>query len=711
MAREQPTTPDDRIQVLLRRKIFIYTVIYTLAALLLVAFISIVPLFNKLKEAEEQSLLATARTRAVAIGEYIGRISDISRQITSRSAIRERLALFDAGKTSLADLRRFTRPKLADALHGSAEALGITRLSANGTVVIRVGLPIPVEHFSLPPEGSRTVLLDVPRVLQGKLVLLAGAPIRDSRGVRLGTDLIAFATNALQKIVRAPDGLGESGVCLLGSTGDKGGVIFFPGRNMPPKIYNRPPKDPALTLALRRAGQGESGQLHLQGKRGRILLVYSPVPGTRWGLLVHMDEQELFSHVNREFWSVGLLALLLALCGGAGIFFLLRPFTSRVLLYSSAMAKLNSALQQEIADRTLAEESLRRSKQEWEQTFESITDALAIIDLDGKVIKMNRAAEALQKKLAPHLTDGQSCRVFSGLNRHEGKCPFDRLLRTKQPEYCELHESYTGQDFLVSVFPLLDDTGEVRGAVHIAHDITEQKKMDRLKDEMISTVSHEMRTPLTAMLGFVEYMLENEVPLKQQRDYLQTVHRETVRLNELISNFLDLQRLQADLETYHMEPMEVPGLLQEAAHLFAVASAMHTLEVACPADLPLLYGDRRRLGQVLKNLVSNAIRYSPKGGKITLGAQAGKDEVTLWVRDEGMGIPPEELEKIFSRFYRVEENGHRIPGGIGLGLALVREMVRAHGGRVWAESTVGRGSTFYFTVPIVQDEDKGSATD
>ena len=702
MARDRPHIPNHRIPELLRRKIVSYTLAYTLAALLLVAFISIFPLFKQLKKAEEHSLLATARSRAVAIGEYVGRITDIARQVTSRSAIREQLAAFDRGRVSLTELARFTQPKLEDALHGSEETLGITRLSADGRLVTRVGLPVPLEGLSLPAAGSREVRMDGPTVIGGKLVLVVKAPILDPRDGRLGTDLIAFATDRLQRIVLAPESLGKTGVCLLGRETDKGGVFFFPGRDARQMLYNQPAASPVLRQALQRAARGGSGRLHLEGHGREMLLVFAPVPDTTWGLLVHMDEQELFSQVNRELWSVGLAALLLALCGAAGIFLLLRPVTARMLVYSNALTKLNSALQQEIADRTQAEESLRRSEQEWAQTFESITDAVAIMDLDGRVIKMNRAAAVYRRDPDSRVITADICRVFSGLERHEGNCPFDRLLRTRQPEHCELHESSTGLDFRVSVFPLLDERGEVRGAVHIAHDITEQKKMDRLKDEMISSVSHEMRTPLTAMLGFVEFLLEHEVSPEQQRDYLQTVHRETERLNELISNFLDLQRLQADLETYHLEPLSVCPLLQEAAHLFAVASAKHTLVVECPAKLPPVRGDQRRLGQVLKNLINNAIRYSPDGGKITLGARADEEKVTIWVKDEGMGIPKEDLERIFARFYRVEDGRRRIPGGIGLGLALVQGMVRAHGGKVWVQSEPGRGSTFYFTVPLAE---------
>ena len=702
MAGEPLNRPDQRIPELLRQKIVTYTLVYTLAALLLVAFISIAPLFGQLKQAEENNLFATARIRAVAIGEYVGRIGDITRQITSRSVIRDHLAAFDQGRISLAELEQFTRPKLEDALHGSAEVLGITRLSADGQVVARVGIRIPLDPTFLPGSGSQRVTINDPVVFAGSLVLVVGAPILDTEGTRLGTDLVAFGTDRLRKIVWAPDGLGKTGVALLGSAGRGQGVIFFPGRTRQEGDYNQQPDAPELTQALQQAGRGESGRLPLENKGGNPLLIFSPVPDTPWGLLVHMDQVELFSPVNREWRSVGLVALLLTLCGGVGIFFLLRPLTGRMLGYLEAMTKLNSALQQEIADRTLAENNLRRSEQEWAQTFDSITDAVAILDPDGKVIKMNRAAAVYQQTLGEITSEPHSCRVFSGLERHEGNCPFNRLQRTKHSEHCTLHEAETNRDFLVSVYPMLDEEGELHGAVHIAHEITKQKQMERLKDEMISSVSHEMRTPLTAILGFIEFMLEQKLSLAKQRDYLRTVHREALRLNQLISSFLDLQRLQADLEPYHMERLAVGTLLQKAVNLFAGASPKHTLEVECPADLPPVRGDARRLEQVLKNLIANAIRYSPQGGKITLGAAGGEGEVTIWVKDEGIGIPFEDLEKIFSPFYRVDDSDRRIPGGIGLGLALVREMIKAHGGRVWAESTLDEGSTFYVTLPIAE---------
>ena len=231
--------------------------------------------------------------------------------------------------------------------------------------------------------------------------------------------------------------------------------------------------------------------------------------------------------------------------------------------------------------------------------------------------------------------------------------------------------------------------------MEIAFDISERKEMERIKDELISAVSHEMRTPLTAMLGYTEFMLDNDITAAEQKEYLRTVYKETERLNELIGNFLDLQRLKMRPEPFDVRHLSVETLLKEVSTLFGATPQKHRLAVDCPADLPRILGNEGQLHQVLVNLVSNAIKYSPQGSSIMLGAGREGEDVVMWVRDEGMGIPAELREKIFEKFYRIDNTDRRMVGGTGLGLALVREIVAAHGGRVWVESTIGEGSTFF----------------
>jgi PAS domain S-box-containing protein len=231
-------------------------------------------------------------------------------------------------------------------------------------------------------------------------------------------------------------------------------------------------------------------------------------------------------------------------------------------------------------------------------------------------------------------------------------------------------------------------------------DITERKEIDRIKDEMISAVSHEMRTPLTAMLGYIGFILENKVDEVQTREYLDIVRKETERLNELIGNFLDLQRLRAKQWYYDFKYFKVKPLLEETVALFANVSDKHRISIDANRELPMLFGDEVALHQVLSNLLSNAVKYSPNGGSVILGANREGNCLTLWVKDEGIGIPQEEQDKIFDRFYRVDNTARRQTAGTGLGLALVREIISTHGGLVWVDSTLGQGSTFFVSLPL-----------
>jgi len=236
--------------------------------------------------------------------------------------------------------------------------------------------------------------------------------------------------------------------------------------------------------------------------------------------------------------------------------------------------------------------------------------------------------------------------------------------------------------------------------MEVAVDITEQKEMDRLKDEMISAVSHEMRTPLTAMLGYLDFLLENEVERSRLQDYLRTVHEQTERLNELIGTTLDLQRIRAGGGVVSASAVDIAPLLDEVCTLCHFDAGKYRLSVDSTEDLPQVHGNREQLVQVLNHLVANAVKFSPEGGEITLGARSENGAVTVWVADEGIGIGGDDLERVFDSFYRVDNTDTRSAGGTGLGLTLVRELVRLHGGKVWVESEPGKGSTFYIRLPV-----------
>ncbi len=349
------------------------------------------------------------------------------------------------------------------------------------------------------------------------------------------------------------------------------------------------------------------------------------------------------------------------------------------------------------------ERELRESKEFLSTIIETEPECVHLLDADGSILMMNRAGlEMMQVESFDQvkgtsvypLIDPDYLEAFASMVKEvfDGK-PSHLVFRCGnrvQPLWFETH-----------AVPLRNDGGEVVSLLGITHNITERKEMERMKDEIISAVSHEMRTPLTAIVGYIQLMVENQLDEAQTKQYLGTVHRETERLKELINNFLDFQRLRARKGFYDFKPLAARPLLEETGNLFATASDKHRITIDADRELPMFLGDGEGLHRALSNLLSNAIKYSPNGGTIVLGADHDETSVTVWVKDEGIGIPEEELTKVFDRFYRVDNSARRSIGGTGLGLALVREIVRAHGGQVWADSSLGQGSTFYVSLPVV----------
>jgi signal transduction histidine kinase len=243
--------------------------------------------------------------------------------------------------------------------------------------------------------------------------------------------------------------------------------------------------------------------------------------------------------------------------------------------------------------------------------------------------------------------------------------------------------------------------------VVIIRDISERQRIDRMKDDMLSAVSHEMRTPLTVIIGFIDFMLDNDVDGEQRRQYHKIIGKESKRLKEMIDNLLTLQRLRAGDGVENFQPVAIWPLLQQTVNLFNLVPDKHQICIDCPSGLPPMRGHDEELQQAMENLLSNAIKYSPDGGTVTLAARIENGVAVLSVKDDGNGIPAEDLDEIFDRFFRIDTSDKKRMGATGLGLPLVKAIAKAHGGRVWVKSSLGHGSTFFLTIPI---EDSGKGT-
>jgi signal transduction histidine kinase len=234
---------------------------------------------------------------------------------------------------------------------------------------------------------------------------------------------------------------------------------------------------------------------------------------------------------------------------------------------------------------------------------------------------------------------------------------------------------------------------------------------ERLKTELVSNVSHELRTPLASVLGFSDLMLKRDVDADERRRYLEVIRSESGRLATLLNDLLDLQRHELGVLELRSEDFDLNELLRVQMTLYSAQSAVHELSFA-PSPAPLLvYGDPDRLAQVIGNLLSNAIKYSPDGGKVEVTASEIRTDAWVWVRDSGLGIPREQQQQLFTKFFRGDAARARGIAGTGLGLVLARQILQAHGGEIGFESEEGRGSTFWIRIPTTAAESSSAAGD
>ncbi|MBP1153417.1 MULTISPECIES: ATP-binding protein [unclassified Paenibacillus] len=238
-----------------------------------------------------------------------------------------------------------------------------------------------------------------------------------------------------------------------------------------------------------------------------------------------------------------------------------------------------------------------------------------------------------------------------------------------------------------------DNRQEEQGFLFVFRDRTEEERADEIKNEFISIVSHELRTPLSSVLGFIEILLHRQLSPEKQQRYLQTIYKEAMRLSTLINDFLDLQRMESGKQIYHFAPVELRNLLQEVAEQWR-GKQSHQIMLHLPDHEVWVRADADRLKQVGHNLMSNAIKYSPHSEQIDLTLRLEGRHVLILIQDYGLGIPEEAKDKLFTRFYRVDNSDRRQIGGTGLGLAIVREIVEAHQGTISFESAMGQGTTF-----------------
>jgi PAS domain S-box-containing protein len=355
----------------------------------------------------------------------------------------------------------------------------------------------------------------------------------------------------------------------------------------------------------------------------------------------------------------------------------------------------------DISERKRAEACLVEERNKVEAIIAATGDAITVQDRDLRIIYQN---EVLIRRRGQHL--GEYCyQVYAHRDTVCEDCQAHKCFADGQVH----RRPYTpatapGEEPLhleITASPLHDASGRIVACVEVLRNVTDQRKLEKSREEAFSAVSHEMRTPLTAVLGFAQFMQENPTTPAERQDYLGLILKEGERLKRLIDNLLNLQRLRAGFGLLNPGPVWLYPLLFEAAQHFRSPLAQREIEIDCAPDLPPVLGEAFKLQEAVANLLDNAVKYSPAGSTVVLGAQRDGSRVVVWVRDQGPGIPLGEQERIFERFYRLEGQGK--PAGTGLGLALVEEIAYAHRGQVWVKSAPREGSTFYLRLPLAPE--------
>ena len=334
----------------------------------------------------------------------------------------------------------------------------------------------------------------------------------------------------------------------------------------------------------------------------------------------------------------------------------------------------------------------------------SSDDAIVSKTLDGTITGWNHAAERMFGYTAEEAI-GQHITLIIPPELHQEEEDIIRKLRQgiriRHYETVRVRKDGTRVDVSLSISPIKDSAGKIIGAAKIARDITERIELERRKDEFISMASHELKTPITTLKGFTGMLLrkferqgmQEEVPMLTRMD------AQINRLTKLIDELLDVSKVQAGRLDYEEEPVDLAALLQETVEILQPTSPTHTLIVK-ETTHAMIMGDKDRLGQVLTNLISNAIKYSPQANQVDLSITTSNKTVMLGVRDYGVGIPKAQQKHIFDRFYRGRVSRSKAFPGLGMGLYIALEIVKRHGGKITVESEEGKGSTFVVSLPL-----------
>jgi two-component system phosphate regulon sensor histidine kinase PhoR len=358
-----------------------------------------------------------------------------------------------------------------------------------------------------------------------------------------------------------------------------------------------------------------------------------------------------------------------------------------------AVAHVLDAAVRQLADRL---QELSRDRARMEAILTGMVEGVLVVDRQGRLQLVNHAAQQMLRVEA-----AATGRPYLEVIRHPDiAAQLGAALRGEQPEVSELSLARDPGRTFVARAAAVSATGG-GGAILVLHDITDLRRADQIRRDFVANVSHELRTPLTAIRGYVEALLDEESSDGETRKFLEIIGRHSTRMERLVKDLLRLARLDARQETLDRVPCDILQLFRGVTADLAPAidAKQQRVSIDAPADVGSVSADSAKLHDIVRNLVENAVNYSPDRADISLHARRRGANLELVVADSGPGIPPDDLTRVFERFYRVDKSRGR-PGGTGLGLAIVRHLVELHGGTATAANRPEGGAVFTIVLPV-----------
>ncbi len=633
----------------LRRKLFIYSAIMFLVLTLSTAMSIILPIYGRLKAAEDNNLYHAVETRAMAINEWARRAKDLALQITSRTRIRQELEKYNNKKITIDQLRSFTEPKLIDAMNLSQEIIGIIRLDINGQEVATCGVTLPSAKRSVEAFEKNDISMSAPITTQDHLVIIVKAPIQNRLKKFVGTDLVIIDLCVLKTIGSNYTGLRNKSEIILGYSHKNQIFSVFPLRTKNQQDIKDKTIANSLYVFSQKAIKGKKGL----GQIDNAIIAYHPIQSCNWGLLVVQDKKELYADLNSKLIKLCLLSILIYFFALFGFWFLMRPLADRLLIHTDELnAKIQEKtghLEKEIAARQTSEQFL-------DAVFNSIQDGISVLDPELNVVSTNKAMQQLYKHALPF--EGKKCfEVYHGHTERCDPCPVNRCFQTKKLEMNHVPLRRPGLPdgtLELYAFPMVNEKGIPTGIVEYTRDISQRIEDEKAKETLLREIHHRVKNNMQVISSLLSLQAAKLSDPKAIKTFAEAENR--VHSMSLVHEIL----YQSDTITTIDFQVYLKNLMAHIANMFALQNIK--LEIMAE-NITLSMEQAVPCGLIMTELITNAMKHAfPNAASGVIKIQAGylkKDCMEMKISDNGTGFP---------KGFEWQKSGT-------LGLRLVRELV------------------------------------